>query len=194
MRIRLSTKNQYLQNHLTGYFSAQFDEDFILSRNLKNPDFVMVDTNTCSISDIHGIRIPLLLYAMEIKPFLLEYFETMQVSGVFTFSMSPEKIKETINAISSNDVFFDEEVLSIIFSKKANSLSKKITSLTLREMEIIQLTLDDMTNTEIAERLKLSIRTVNAHKGNISRKIGTKTTTGLIKILYDYSSEFRMIF
>ena len=49
----------------------------------------------------------------------------------------------------------------------------------------------DMTNEEIADELNLSVRTVNAHKGNIMRKVGAKTTSGLIQILLEYSPSFK---
>ena len=79
----------------------------------------------------------------------------------------------------------------MLFSNKTNDLANRIDSLTERENEILSLMMKDQTNEVIAENLALSVRTVNAHKGNIMRKIGSKTTSGLIQTLLQYSPDFR---
>jgi len=197
MRIRLSTKNQYLQFHLKTFLSPYFKDEieFCTKSTRDYCDILVVDTTTVSKSEIYyPNKLPVLLYTIEIKPFLLNYFNSFEVSGVLSFTMAPQNIQNTINATIDGEVFFDEEILLILFSKHTNDFSEKIAALTSREMEIVRYTLEDLTNEEIAKKLDLSIRTINAHKGNITRKIGTKTTSGLLKLLYDYSSEFRMIF
>ena len=70
-------------------------------------------------------------------------------------------------------------------------MAEKVASLTDRENEILKMMLKDMTNEEIAKLLNLSVRTVNAHKGNIMRKVEAKTTSGLIKTIMDYSPYFK---
>ncbi len=53
--------------------------------------------------------------------------------------------------------------------------------LTMREREIFQLALDGLNNPQIAERLSLSARTVEMHRGNLMKKLGLKTQTDLVK-------------
>jgi two-component system response regulator NreC len=52
--------------------------------------------------------------------------------------------------------------------------------LTPRELEILGLLADGLMNPEIAERLVLSVRTVETHRANIQRKTGAKTRAELI--------------
>jgi DNA-binding CsgD family transcriptional regulator len=52
--------------------------------------------------------------------------------------------------------------------------------LTQREKEILKLVVDEYSNNEIAEALSISVRTVNAHKGNLIEKTGAKNVVGLI--------------
>lgn len=47
--------------------------------------------------------------------------------------------------------------------------------LTLREVEILQLVAAGMTNRQTAERLGLSIRTIDAHLRSIYAKLGIKS-------------------
>ena len=53
--------------------------------------------------------------------------------------------------------------------------------LSLREREILQLVADGLGNQEIARRLCLSVKTVEAHKAHIMRKLNVKGRTELIK-------------
>ncbi len=53
--------------------------------------------------------------------------------------------------------------------------------LTKREKDVLHLVLQDNSNQEIAEKLFLSVRTVERHRFNLMRKVGAKTPLGLLK-------------
>lgn len=53
-------------------------------------------------------------------------------------------------------------------------------TLTTREREVLHLTVEGCNNTEIAERLSISPRTVATHRTNMMRKLGLSTQTELI--------------
>jgi DNA-binding NarL/FixJ family response regulator len=52
--------------------------------------------------------------------------------------------------------------------------------LTDREKLILQLICKELTNSEIAEKLQLSTRTVDGHRNNILAKTGCRNTAGLV--------------
>jgi DNA-binding NarL/FixJ family response regulator len=54
-------------------------------------------------------------------------------------------------------------------------------ALTDREREVFQLAAEGMSNSQIAERLSLSPRTVEMHRGNFMKKLGLKSQTDLVK-------------
>lgn len=54
-------------------------------------------------------------------------------------------------------------------------------TLTQREREIFQLAAEGLSNPQIAERLSLSPRTAEMHRGNLMKKLGLKSQTDLIK-------------
>jgi DNA-binding NarL/FixJ family response regulator len=66
-----------------------------------------------------------------------------------------------------------------------NTLQKrsvpKSPQLTQREKEILQLIALEYTNQQIADKLFLALRTVENHRLNISQKLNSKNTVGLIK-------------
>jgi DNA-binding NarL/FixJ family response regulator len=60
-------------------------------------------------------------------------------------------------------------------------------SLTKRELEILELITQALSNKEIGKTLFISDQTVSVHRKNIMRKLGVSNTAGLIKTAYDHS-------
>ncbi|MEO1516659.1 MAG: response regulator transcription factor [Bacteroidota bacterium] len=83
-------------------------------------------------------------------------------------------IIETVPKHTEAGLFFEDK-----FIKKYN--------LTKRELEILRLISQAMSNKEIAKELYISDQTVSVHRKNIMRKLGVSNTAGLIKIAYDNS-------
>lgn len=53
--------------------------------------------------------------------------------------------------------------------------------LTDREREVLQLAAEGLNNPQIAERLSISVRTVEMHRSHLMQKLGLKTQTDLVK-------------
>jgi DNA-binding NarL/FixJ family response regulator len=58
---------------------------------------------------------------------------------------------------------------------------KRPESLTDREQEILQLIWTGLKNKEIAQRLKISVKTVEAHRANMMKKVRVSNTAQLLK-------------
>lgn len=58
---------------------------------------------------------------------------------------------------------------------------EKAKLLTPRELEVLRLIVDGFTNREIAEKLFISIKTVQAHRGNMMEKLGLHDRVELVK-------------
>ncbi len=68
---------------------------------------------------------------------------------------------------------------SIDFKKMGKQLG-----ISEREVEILLLIADEMTNEEISQKLKISKRTVDTHRQNLLTKLKVKNTAGLVKFVY----------
>jgi DNA-binding NarL/FixJ family response regulator len=62
-------------------------------------------------------------------------------------------------------------------SASEEDLQRRSSGLTDREIEVLHLVADGLSNAEIAERLVLSERTVHAHLRSIYDKLGVSTRT-----------------
>ncbi len=58
---------------------------------------------------------------------------------------------------------------------------KRPEALTSREHEILQLIWSGLKNKEIGQRLKISVKTVEAHRANMMKKIRVSNTAQLLK-------------
>ena len=56
-----------------------------------------------------------------------------------------------------------------------------VTSLTDREQEILQLIWNGLKNREIGNRLKISVKTVEAHRANMMKKLRVSNAAQLLK-------------
>ena len=83
-------------------------------------------------------------------------------------------ILETVPKHTEANMFYEDR-----FIKKYN--------LTKRELEILRLISQALSNKEIAKELYISDQTVSVHRKNIMRKLGVSNTAGLIKIAIDNS-------
>ena len=193
--IFIVSKNPDLPNYLFLLLKEIDPEDsFTLSLELTSElDVVIIDTESISVDEMdkYAVGVPILLFAYEIKPLLIQYTSKYDINGIVTFGMDASDLLKTIQSAFNRDIFYPDVMISLLFSNKVNDLAKKVASLTERENEILEMMMKDLTNEEIAVNLSLSVRTVNAHKGNIMRKIGAKTTSGLIRITLNYSSSFK---
>ncbi len=56
--------------------------------------------------------------------------------------------------------------------------------LTVREQQVLRLLALGHTNREIAERLRLSVRTVEFHRSSLRRKLGLETRAQLVRFAF----------
>ena len=58
--------------------------------------------------------------------------------------------------------------------------------MTEREVEVLRLIALGHTNTEIAEQLFLSVRTVESHRAHVQQKLGASTRAELVRYALDH--------
>ena len=107
-------------------------------------------------------------------------------SGYILKSSSQEELIEAIKKIYRGNHHFSEEAAQSILQDLVNpELTKKASDvfieITDREKDVLQLIVEEYTNQEIADKLFISVRTVDAHRRNLLQKIGAKNTAGLVR-------------
>ncbi|MDA3906044.1 MAG: response regulator transcription factor [Bacteroidales bacterium] len=104
------------------------------------------------------------------------------------------ELLKAIKTVADGKPYFSPEVTDVVMNKHMNKRDDKSKStsnnpklleqLTKREIEILKLIAQELTNVEIAEKLFISRRTVDTHRRNLLQKLGSKNSIGLIRFAY----------
>jgi two-component system nitrate/nitrite response regulator NarL len=107
----------------------------------------------------------------------LEYIEA-GASGYILPESCLEHLVETIHKVHRGEASCPPDVLSYLFERIASLRGQlqivqdtQLSSLTQRELEVLQLVADGMSNKEIAAYLRLELQTVKNHVHNILEKL-----------------------
>ncbi len=97
-------------------------------------------------------------------------------------------LTEAIYTLRSGHDYFNKSITHIILNRyisgfKSNELSNEagMNQLSARQLEILKLMGESLSNQEIADRLFISVRTVETHKNHIMQKLNLKNTVDMIK-------------
>ncbi len=108
----------------------------------------------------------------------------MGING-FLLKNSPKKeLFEAVDKVLMGEDYYSKDVYELLISNiSKRKSSKRLTyeiPLSDREKEILILIASDLSNKEIADKLFISTRTVETHKGNLLQKTGCKNIAGLV--------------
>ena len=91
-------------------------------------------------------------------------------------------IVEAIEAVYNGGQFLSPVIQQqLVNDMFRNKNQKQNTLLTRREKEVLQLITQEYTNQEIADKLFISLHTVDNHRSSLLQKLDAKNTAGLVK-------------
>lgn len=106
-------------------------------------------------------------------------------SGYLLKNASATNLADAVHNVVEGRTYFSPEVSETMLL--ALTSAHKVTrrgidnQLTQRETEVLRLIAQEFSNHEIADKLFISVRTVDTHRRNILEKIQAKNTAGLVK-------------
>lgn len=95
-----------------------------------------------------------------------------------------DELKKAILSLQNNQKYFSDEVIAELVSGSDENVEtfqrKPAIPLTEREIEVLKLIAQEYSTPQIAEKLFISIATVETHRQRMSQKIGVKGAVGLV--------------
>ncbi len=159
------------------------------------PDVILMDISLPGKSGIElckdliqrNIQAKVLILSMYLnEDFILNAIKA-GAKGYLPKNTSKPELVNAIKAINEGEEYFSESVSEIILKSYMKNIKQKeekanmLDTLSKREIEILKLFAEGLTNKEIADQLCISIRTVESHKTHIMQKLHIKSTVDLIK-------------
>ena len=153
--------------------------------NKQLPDVILMDIN---LPDISGIDLCKEVKTKYPSVFIIglstfnqqSFIQKMMdngASGYVLKNATQEELTSAIETVMKGKTYLSEEASNTL--RKDNGAA---IVLTRREKEVLELIADGMTNAEIAQKLFISVTTVDTHRKNLLAKFETKNTAALIKI------------
>jgi DNA-binding NarL/FixJ family response regulator len=100
-------------------------------------------------------------------------------SGYLVKSASKEEIEAAIISANEGKLYLSLDINSV--DLKGDS-TPDVPAVSRREREVLQLIVDGLTNPQIAEKLFISLHTVDSHRKNLLAKFNVNNTASLIRV------------
>lgn len=162
------------------------------------PDLAIIDI---TLKDTYGIelvrqlkdlypRLPMLVLSMHEESMYGERALRAGAKGYLTKQEASKKIIDAIRRILRGEIYVSEALGAALLQKvagvKTAALSSPIDVLTDRELEVFQLLGEGPSVRDIAERLFVSVKTVEAHREHIKQKLKIKSSSELLRYAIKY--------
>ena len=100
-------------------------------------------------------------------------------SGYLVKSASKEEIEAAIQSANEGKLYLSLDINSIDLNSE---IAPDVPVVSRREKEVLQLIVDGLTNPQIAEKLFISLHTVDSHRKNLLAKFNVNNTASLIRV------------
>lgn len=111
-------------------------------------------------------------------------------SGYIMKSAGRQELTKAIQEVMEGRHYFSDQatqsIMMDLIKNKGKSSTPEPIHITERESEVLQMIVKEFTNQEIAEKLYISPRTVDAHRRNLLQKTGARNTAGLVKYAFKH--------
>jgi DNA-binding NarL/FixJ family response regulator len=112
-----------------------------------------------------------------------EYVYAMVEKGVSGFILKTSGVRDlerAINRVADGQQYYSEEIMGLLVKKVRQIDAVEKVSFTEKEMEVLRLLCKGFTNNDIAEKLFLSVRTVEGYRNKLLQKTGSANTINLM--------------
>ncbi|HOV10719.1 MAG TPA: response regulator transcription factor [Bacteroidales bacterium] len=182
------------EENLSVIAEASNSDELLSSLKISQPDILILDISMPKISGIELTKIIseqfplvniLILSMHKNEDFVISAMRN-GAKGYLPKDTSRKELLEAIHAIAQGEEYLGKLISSGILRSYINKSrigferTDKEELLTQREKEIIEKVGAGLSNKEIADKLFISVRTVDCHKNNIMKKLKIKSTAELI--------------
>jgi len=159
------------------------------------PDIVLMDISMPELNGIEATK-SIKKESQDIKVLILTQHESKEyvlqvmkagADGYLLKNSKKEELLNAINAVKSGKKHLGNRISAHMLDEMLDDSVKDIEdekpeqNLTKREIEIIKLLANDLSNHQVSDRLNISLRTVETHRRNLMQKLNLKSAVALVR-------------
>ena len=178
---------------LTLMFDVTDDEQLFTELSNGLPDVILLDLELEKTDGIEITKrlkreypaIKLIILTMHKEERMISYLMEIGANAYLLKDTGKEELEEAISRVFTEGVYINSLVSAVIL-KELKEKKGGIPSignnyeLTEREMSILILIAEELTTAEIADRLCLSVRTIEGYRKQLLSKLGVRNSAGLV--------------
>lgn len=165
------------------------------------PDLVLTDITLPGkngvelIKDLHAMRpeLPVLVITMHDESLYAERALRAGARGYIMKHEGGDKLVHAIRRVLGGRIYVSESmssrILEVFSGRRQVARRSGIEQLSDREFEVFQLIGQGLSTRDVARRLRVSVKTVDAHRAKIKDKLGIKSMTELISSAARWSAQ-----
>lgn len=169
-------------------------QDFFKKIRNLSPDVVLADISLPGMSGIDITQkisreypdIRVLILSMYTNEEFITKSIKAGAKGYLPKNTTRKELTSAIQAVAQEKEYFSAAISDTLLQgymqkvRQTQSANTEVPSLTAREIEILKMSASGLSNSDIANQLFISIRTVESHKNHIMSKLDLKTPAELI--------------
>ena len=159
----------------------------------KRPNIVLLDINMTPLNGFDVLKMirkqspgsKVIAVSMHSQPAYAKKMLRMGAKGYITKNSPRQEMLDAIMDVYNGNTYICQEVKNILSDQMLNEedTAAGLNQLSEREIEVINQIRDGLSSKESADRLAISIKTVEVHRHNILKKLKVKNTASLINYI-----------
>jgi two-component system, NarL family, invasion response regulator UvrY len=159
----------------------------------KRPNIILLDINMAPLNGFDVLKMvrkqspgsKVIAVSMHSQPAYAKKMLRLGARGYVTKNSPRQEMLDAIMEVSQGSTYICQEVKNILSDQMLSEedTAAGLNQLSEREIEVINQIRDGLSSKEIADKLAISIKTVEVHRHNILKKLKVKNTASLINFI-----------
>jgi DNA-binding NarL/FixJ family response regulator len=161
-------------------FLENNEADMVLS-DLQMPEMNGIELTTQI--HLHFPEVRVLILTIDDEPHKIRQAIAAGASGYLLKDTDRAELEEAIRKLYQKLPYYSEKVLKIITTNSENNklINSELSQISSREIEVLKLVAMEYSTNEIADKLFVSVNTIESHRKSLMKKLDVKNVVGLIK-------------
>jgi two-component system invasion response regulator UvrY len=167
-------------------------EEAVVQAKDKRPDVILMDINMTEMNGLEATEqirkfspaSKIIAVSLHNQPVYVKKIMKLGAKGYVTKNSPVSELVTAILEVQNGNKYICEEMKGILSEQALVDNEKQgLHALSEREIEIIQHIKHGLSSKEIAQKLEISLKTVEVHRHNVLKKLNLKNTAALVNYI-----------